>query len=72
MVHLLITGSLGYLRFIEFFRLVRHYNVLSMIKGSELILLASLCRITIVFGALGAYLAESNQPNANQGIPLDS
>jgi len=65
MVPLFVTASLGYLRFIEFFRLVRLYNVLSILKGRELILLASLSLISIVFGALGVYLVESSDPNSN-------
>jgi len=62
---LFITGSLWYLRFIVFFRLGRLYNMLSMIRGSKMILLANLWLITIVFGALGVYLSESSHPNAN-------
>ena len=65
MVPLFITGSLGYLRFIEFFRLVRLYNVLSILKGRELVLLASLSVTSIVFGALGVYLVESANPQSN-------
>jgi voltage-gated potassium channel len=65
MVPLFVTGSFGYLRFIEFFRLVRLYNVLSILKGRELVLLASLSLISIIFGALGVYLVESAHPNSN-------
>ena len=65
MVPLFVTASLGYLRFIEFFRVVRLYNVLSILKGRELVLLASLSLISIVFGALGVYLVESAAPNSN-------
>lgn len=65
MVPLFVTASLGYLRFIEFFRLVRLYNVLSILKGRELVLLASLSLISIVFGALGVYLVESADPRSN-------
>jgi voltage-gated potassium channel len=65
MVPLFVTASLGYLRFIEFFRLVRLYNVLSILKGRELVLLASFSLINIVFGALGVYLVESADPNSN-------
>lgn len=65
MVPLFVTASFGYLRFIEFFRLVRLYNVLSILKGRELVLLASLSVISIIFGALGIYLVESAHPNSN-------
>lgn len=65
MVPLVVTASFGPLRFIELFRLIRLYNVLSMIKERELVLLASLSLITIIFGALGIYLVEVGQPNAN-------
>jgi voltage-gated potassium channel len=65
MVPLFVTASLGYLRFIESFRLVRLYNVLSILKGRELVLLASLSFMSIVFGALGVYLVESADPNSN-------
>jgi voltage-gated potassium channel len=53
------------LRFITFFRLIRLYNLLSFIGGSEFIYLAGFSVFTIVFGAIGIYLVEPGNPNAN-------
>ena len=53
------------LRFITFFRLIRLYNLLSLIGGSEFIYLAGFSIFTIVFGAIGIYLVEPGNPNAN-------
>lgn len=53
------------LRFIIFFRLVRLYNLLSFIGGSEFLYLAGFSIFTIIFGAIGIYLVEPGNPNAN-------
>lgn len=53
------------LRFITFFRLIRLYNLLALIGGSEFIYLAGFSIFTIVFGAIGIYLVEPGNPNAN-------
>jgi voltage-gated potassium channel len=53
------------LRFITFFRLIRLYNLLSLVGGSEFILLAGFSVFAIVFGAIGIYLVEPGNPGAN-------
>ncbi|MGA7005935.1 MAG: ion channel [Nitrososphaeraceae archaeon] len=53
------------LRFITFFRVIRLYNLLSLIGGSEFILLAGFSIFAIVFGAIGIYLVEPGSPGAN-------
>ncbi len=53
------------LRIITFFRLIRLYNLLSLVGGSEFILLAGFSIITIVLGAIGIYLVEPGNPGAN-------
>ena len=53
------------LRLIAFFRLIRLYNLLSLTKGSEFIVLAGFSIFTVVFGAIGIYLVEPGNPNAN-------
>lgn len=54
----LASGILGYIRFIALFRLVRLYNIWTYIRGGEVVLLATLSIISIIFGALAIYLAE--------------
>jgi voltage-gated potassium channel len=71
MIPLLVTGTLDdhtlfyYVRFIALFRVVRLYNIMSYIEGSEVIALASVSAVTIIFGAFGIYLAESGRPDSN-------
>jgi voltage-gated potassium channel len=73
MMPLFVTGApeiasfeiLNYIRFIALFRLIRLYNLWSYIKGGELLILATLSTISIVFGALGIYITEAENPNAN-------
>jgi voltage-gated potassium channel len=50
---------------IAFFRLVRLYYVLTLIRGSRFVLLSAFSIITIVFGALGVYLTEAQYAGAN-------
>ena len=61
----LASGILGYIRFIALFRLVRLYNIWTYIRGGEVVLLATLSIISIIFGALAIYLAEVGNPGAN-------
>lgn len=61
----IIHGTIGTLRYLALFRLVRLYNLAFMIKGSEIILLSAVAIVTIVFGAFGIYLAESPNPDAS-------
>jgi voltage-gated potassium channel len=58
------SGILSYLRFIALFRLIRLYSIWTYIKGGEVILLGALSIISIIFGALGIYLAEAGKPDA--------
>jgi len=60
-----IQLTVGTLRYLALFRLIRLYNLISLIKGSEIILLSALAVVTIVFGAFGIYLAESPSPDAS-------
>ena len=53
------------LRIITLFRVIRLYNLLSLIGGSEFILLAGFSIFAIVFGAIGIYLVEPGAPGAN-------
>lgn len=52
-------------RVIAFFRLVRLYYILTLIQGSRFVLLSAFSAITIVFGALGVYITEVGNSNAN-------
>jgi voltage-gated potassium channel len=61
------SSSLQYVRFVAFFRLIRLYQLLSLLKGSggELITLAAASGISIIFGGLAVLLAESSEPSSN-------
>src|SRR6478672_8606985 len=61
----MIQGTIGTLRYLALFRLVRLYNLALMIKGSEIILLSAVATVTVVFGSFGIYLAESPNRHAN-------
>ena len=41
------------------------YNLVFMIKGSQIILLSAVAVVTVVFGAFGIYIAESSNPDAS-------
>lgn len=60
-----IQSTVGSMRYLALFRLVRLYNLILMIKGSEIILLSAAAVVTIIFGAFGIYLAESPNPDAS-------
>src|SRR6476659_4848240 len=60
-----IQGTIGTLRYLALFRLVRLYNLALMIKGSEIIMLSAVAIVKVVFGAFGIYVAESPNPNAS-------
>jgi voltage-gated potassium channel len=65
LLKLILDGILSYIRFIALFRLVRLYNIWTYIRGGEVVLLATLSIISIIFGALAIYLAEAGKPEAN-------
>ena len=52
-------------KLIALFRLVRLYNLVRYIRGNEIFLLTGIAAVTIIFGAFGTYIAESQNPNAN-------
>ena len=52
-------------KLIAFFRLARLYNLLRYIKGNEVFLLTGIAAVTIIFGAVGTYFAESGSKDAN-------
>lgn len=55
-------------RFIALFRLVRLYNLAQMVKGNEIILLASLAVVTVIFGGFGIYITESQSSDRHVNI----
>lgn len=61
------SSYLQYVRFIALFRLFRLYQILSILKGKggELIILAGVSGISILFGGFGVVLAESTESNSN-------
>jgi len=63
-----IEGSIGTLRYLALFRLGRLYNLLHIIKGSEIILLTAAAIVTIIFGSFGIYFAESQSTNPDANI----
>jgi voltage-gated potassium channel len=71
MVPLFITGAadsttfLYYLRLIALFRVVRLYNIMSYVEGSDLIILATMSGICIVFGGFAIFIFESGAPDSN-------
>jgi voltage-gated potassium channel len=71
MVPLFLTGAadsttfLYYLRLIALFRVVRLYNIMSYVEGSDLIILATMSGICIVFGGFAIFIFESGAPNSN-------
>lgn len=62
---LFVGAIIHNLRIITLFRVIRLYNLLSLIGGSEFILLAGFSIFAIVFGAIGIYLVEPGSPGAN-------
>jgi voltage-gated potassium channel len=61
----IVESTIKTVRFLVFFRLVRLYNIALVIKGSEILLLCSLAVATVVFGAVGIYIAESPNPDSS-------
>jgi voltage-gated potassium channel len=60
--------TVGTLRYLALFRLGRLYNLLSLIKGSEIFLLSAAALVTIIFGSFGIYVAESQSTNPDASI----
>jgi voltage-gated potassium channel len=61
------SSNLLYLRFLALFRLFRLYQILSILKGKggELIILAGVSGISIIFGGFAVVIAESNNSASN-------
>jgi hypothetical protein len=51
-----IQSTVGSMRYLALFRLIRLYNLILMIKGSEIIVLSAAAVVTIIFGAFGIYI----------------
>jgi voltage-gated potassium channel len=61
------SSNLQYLRFLALFRLFRLYQILSLLKGKggELIILAGVSGISIIFGGFAVVIAELNNSESN-------
>jgi voltage-gated potassium channel len=61
------SSNLQYLRFLALFRLFRLYQILSLLKGKggELIILAGVSGISIIFGGFAVVIAELNNSASN-------
>ncbi len=65
---LVVQETIKTTRFIALFRLVRLYNLAQMVKGNEIILLASLAVVTVIFGGFGIYITESQSSDRHVNI----
>ncbi len=59
------SSSILSFKLITFFRLIRLYNLVHYIRGNEIFLLTGIAAITIIFGAVGTYIVESHNKDAN-------
>jgi voltage-gated potassium channel len=60
-----VGNSVLSFKLLAFFRLARLFNLVRYIRGNEIFLLTGLAAVTVIFGAIGTYLAESQNPDAN-------
>jgi voltage-gated potassium channel len=71
MIPLFLTGAadgisfLYYLRLIALFRVVRLYNIMAYVEGSDLIILATMSGICIIFGGFAIFIFEAGAPGSN-------
>jgi voltage-gated potassium channel len=71
MIPLFLTGAgdstsfLYYLRLIALFRVIRLYNIMAYVEGSDLIILATMSSICIIFGGFAIFIFESGAPDSN-------
>jgi voltage-gated potassium channel len=71
MIPLFLTGAadstslLHYVRLIALFRIIRLYNIMSYIDGSELIILATMSAICVIFGGFAVFIFEAPAPDSN-------
>jgi voltage-gated potassium channel len=78
MIPLFLTGAadstslLHYIRLIALFRIIRLYNIMSYIDGSELIILATMSAICIIFGGFAVFIFEAPAPDSNIETISDS
>ena len=70
MIPLFLTGTadssslLYYVRLIALFRVIRLYNIMTYVDGSELIILASMSAVCIIFGGFAVVLFEAGAPDS--------
>jgi voltage-gated potassium channel len=71
LIPLFLTGAaadgsslLHYIRLIALFRVVRLYNIMLYIDGNELIILASVSAVSVLFGGFAIYIVEAGQPDS--------
>jgi len=60
-----VQDTIGTARYLALFRLGRLYNLVFMIRGSEIILLSVAAIVTIIFGSFGICVAESPNPEVS-------
>ena len=78
MIPLFLTGAadstsfLHYIRLLALFRIIRLYNIMSYIDGSELIILATMSAICIIFGGFAVFIFEAPAPDSNIETISDS
>jgi voltage-gated potassium channel len=60
-----VGAAIRSLRLVALFRLFRLYRLLSYFESSQFIFLTLFSTVTIIFGSIGIYLAESGNPGAN-------
>jgi voltage-gated potassium channel len=71
MIPLFLTGAgestsfLYYLRLIALFRVIRLYNIMAYVEGSDLIILATMSAICIIFGGFAIFIFEAGAPDSN-------
>ena len=71
MIPLFLTGAgestsfLYYLRLIALFRVIRLYNIMAYVEGSDLIILATMSAICIIFGGFAIFIFEADALDSN-------
>jgi Ion channel len=71
MIPLFLTGTadssslLYYVRLIALFRIIRLYNIMTYVDGSELIILASMSAVCIIFGGFAILIFEAGAPDSS-------
>jgi voltage-gated potassium channel len=71
LIPLFLTGAadgsslLHYIRLIALFRVVRLYDIMLYVDGNELIILASMSAVSILFGGFAIYIVEAGEPDSS-------